>query len=83
MRTIQTKYIGPSNVRGSRIKAWVADEPKMQATIPYDHAMDNFHCHLKAAKALADKINWHGSYIAGSTKNGYVFVNIETRIETL
>lgn len=72
MQAIQTRYFGPSNVRGSRIKAW-ADAGSI--TIPYPHELSGQACHRKAAQALADKFGWKGAYLGGQLPNGdYAFV---------
>jgi hypothetical protein len=57
---IHTKYIAPSNVRGSRIKAYTADWGDCKGfsvTIPYDHSLDGVNVHFKAVKALVEKHN--------------------------
>lgn len=72
MKTIQTKYIGSSNVRGARIKAFDCDGNSV--TIPYPHELSGEDVHRKAAEALRDKMQWDGELIGGSIKSGYVFV---------
>ena len=72
MKAISTKYLGPSNVRGSRIKAY--DEDGNQATINYPHELSGEAVHRQAAEALRDKMGWTGTLIGGGTKEGYVFV---------
>jgi hypothetical protein len=72
MQAILTHYVGPSNVRGSRYIATNADGKR--AIVSADHALDSFHNHARAAKALADKLDWHGVMEAGATKRGYAFV---------
>ncbi len=57
---IHTKYIAPSNVRGSRIKAYTADwgdRKGFSVTIPYDYSLDGVNVHFKAVKALVEKHN--------------------------
>lgn len=50
MQAIVTKYLGPTNVRGSRIKA-ACDRGSI--TVPYDHSA---HCpHETARRALVEK----------------------------
>lgn len=71
MKAITTKYIGPSNVRGSRIKAFDGDGHSV--TLSYDPAINSDQNHLKAACALRDKMQWKGKLIGGGTKTGYVF----------
>jgi hypothetical protein len=72
MKAIQTKYIGPTNFRGSRIKA--SDGDKNSITISYPYELSGEDVHRKAAEALRDKMGWTGNLIGGGLKNGYVFV---------
>ena len=73
MQTITTKYLGPTNRRGSRVKATHTGN-YTSVTLGYDHALDSEGNHLAAAKALTDKLNWQGDYIGGHTAEGMVFV---------
>lgn len=72
MKAILTKYIGPSNTRGSRIKA--TDTDGNQITISYDHELNSDQAHLKAAIALCEKMEWSTDIIGGGLKDGYAFV---------
>lgn len=83
MQAITTKYIGPSNMRGSRIKAtcW-----RKSVSIPYPHELSGIECHKAAAVALLaalDEEDGQGSskfsastLIGGGMPdgNGYAFV---------
>jgi hypothetical protein len=76
MQAIQTRYFGPTNNRGSRIKAWAQAG---SITIPYPYELSGQACHRKAAEALALKCEWdtpfYGELLGGQLKNGdYVFV---------
>lgn len=55
MQAIRTRYYGPSNMRGSRIKAQ-CDAGSL--TIPYDHALDIEGNHVAAREALLIKLGW-------------------------
>ena len=60
MIAIHTKYIGPTNTRGARIKAYTAnwgDRKGFSATIPYPYAHSYEVCHFQAVKALVEKNN--------------------------
>ncbi len=72
-QAIVTKYIGPSNMRGSRIKAKAAAG---SITIHYDDSLNSEKAHAKAAEALARKYGWNGRYFQGGMPgyNGYCFV---------
>ena len=72
MVAIETKYIGCTNTRGSRIKAVSGNGNSI--TIGYPHEFSNAECHFQAAKALCEKMDWAGELIAGGTRSGYVFV---------
>lgn len=81
MQAIITKYIGPTNKRGSRIKARqaasYAGKPK-SVTIDWDYGLRVEHNHKAAAIALAAKLGWHGDWAGGSNcGEGYVFVNVD------
>ena len=72
-QAIVTKYLGPTNHRGSRIKA------KCEAgtiTIPWDSAFDVAENHAHAAKQLASKLDWRGPWTLGAlpSNDGYVLV---------
>lgn len=72
MKTILTKYMGPTNCRGSKIKA--SDEDGNTVTLPYDSAKNSNDCHLEAAVALCQKMDWIGKLHGGHTKAGMVWV---------
>lgn len=54
MQAIQTKYIGPSNTKGSRIKAtcWLTS-----ITVAWDHSLNSEANHKEAINALVEKLN--------------------------
>ena len=72
MKTIVTKYYGPTDRKGSRIIA--SDKDGNRVTIPYPYELNREDVHRKAAQALCDKLGWSGSLVGGSLKEGYVFV---------
>ena len=69
---ITTRYVGPGNVRGSRIIATSASGQR--CVVPYDDAGRSEDAHVKAARALAVKLGWQGRWVMGGTKTGYAFV---------
>jgi hypothetical protein len=75
-QAIETKYLGPTNTKGGRIKAtaWAGS-----VTLPYDHALSAEKNHQKAAFALLLKLRWNGTYAQGANVkgDGYHFVNVE------
>lgn len=76
MKAIQTRYVGPTDTKGSRI---IASEPDgKRLTLSYDSALDSEPNHRKAAEALRDKLNWSGNLAGGYLKNStYVWVFVE------
>ena len=73
MKAIQTKYLGPTNFKGSRIKAYDCDNNQITIPYPYDISWEEDK-HKKAAMAFMEKMGWTGEIKGGSTKTGYVFV---------
>lgn len=75
MQVIQTKYIGPSDSRGSRIRAW-CDFGSI--SIPYPHQLSGQAVYRAAADALVVKLGWQdaGPLLGGALpcNAGYVFV---------
>ena len=76
MQAIQTRYLSPTNTRGSRIKAWAAAG---SITIPYPHELSGQAVHRAAAEALAVKLGWtdptYAPLLGGCLPNGdYAFV---------
>lgn len=71
-QAIATKYLGPNNYQGARIKA-TADAGSI--TVSWDHARNVEDNHTAAALALADKLGWTGNWVGGSLPGpGFVFV---------
>lgn len=74
MQAIETKYLGPTNHRGARIKATTAGGDSV--TVSYDYASHD--PHGEAVKALLIKTGWKGNMISGGSSNGrcvWVFVD--------
>ncbi len=66
-QAISTKYLGPTDHRGSRVSA------RCQAcslTVAWDDALDVTENHTAAAKALATKLQWVGRWIGGALPDG-------------
>lgn len=72
-QSIVTKYLGPTNHRGARIKATIASGAKAY-TMPYNYELDTDDNHAAAAHELAQRLGWGGEYIGGHTATGMVFV---------
>lgn len=75
-QAIETRYLGPTNTKGGRIKAtaWAGS-----ITIGYNHALDTQDNHRAAANALIAKMDWRGPFAQGGNikGDGYYFVNVE------
>lgn len=75
-QAIETRYLGPTNTKGGRVKAtaWAGS-----VTVPYDHALDVQDNHRAAQLALRHKLGWQGKFAQGGNVkgDGYVFVNVE------
>lgn len=71
MQAIQTKYLAPTNSRGSRFKAtcWAGS-----ITVPYDYSVNVEPNHLQAAMALCVKLGWvapeYGRMAGGTLADG-------------
>jgi hypothetical protein len=78
--TITTKYLGPTDFRGSRIRA--TSSAGRSVTLPYDCALDSFANHAAAARALAAKVGVTGQFASGSVSDGYVFVRVYSDLVT-
>lgn len=77
---IETKFLGPTNFRGSRYKAFtrgkIGDNRSPSIIIDADHRFDYTKNHVAVAFALAKKLKWSGIWIEGQTDNGSVFVRL-------
>jgi len=77
---IFTKYLGPTNTHGSRIKAWAAGSLSGGRTpyvvVPYMHGMSQEMNHDSAALELAEQLGWFGSWVGGDHDTGRVFVHV-------
>ena len=73
MKAILTKYLGPTNVRGSRVKA---SAEGVSVTIPYASELNAERAHDEAALALVRKMGWPGTLVRGGRPDmrGYVYV---------
>jgi hypothetical protein len=70
-QAITTKFLAPTNNRGSRIKA-TAEAGSL--TVSWDYGLDASANHEIVAQALADRYGWTGELVGGATRTGYVFV---------
>lgn len=78
MKTIETKYLGPTNFKGSRIRATDGDNTIFLSRDCCD-SIDE--AHSRTALALKAKLGWTGKMIGGHTKSGMVFVFVKGALE--
>lgn len=73
-QAIVTKYLGPTNYRGARVKATCQAG---SVTLAWDDALDVNGNHDAAAKALTAKVGWsvrlYGGSLPDGTGNCYVW----------
>lgn len=78
-QSIATKYLGPTDARGSRVKA--TSSSGLSVTRPWDDALSIDENHAKAAIALCVKLTWKGRLAVGAAYKGdgnvYVFVDTD------
>jgi hypothetical protein len=79
---ITTRFLGPTNYRGARIKATIPDyargdtRKRPSVTLGWDHALTAEGNHAAAARALALKLGWTGDYHLGDNGESYIFVRV-------
>lgn len=76
MQVIQTKVLQLTNKTPARVKATHTGN-SLSATVEINPSEDtNFH--IEAARLLKKKLGWEGTMIGGNTKEGMVFVPVES-----
>lgn len=70
-QAITTKFLGPTNSRGSRVRA---TSEAGSLTVAWEHALNVTENHRAAAEKLAKKLEWAGLWYGGGTSNGFVWV---------
>lgn len=80
MQAIQTKFLGPTNTRSSRVKAFTEAFPR-GVIVGWDYGAGNGTGrsdveanHDRAAAAFIRKMEWFGTWARGSTRDGFVYV---------
>ena len=71
MIAILTKFIGPTNYRGARVKAFTTSGHRI--IVPWDHSQNVEENHDAAALALCRKMEWCGKLVRGGTDVGYAY----------
>lgn len=78
MVSIETKFIGPTNTLGARIKAYTSES----SNLPGRYV--TMGCHSTpgdasdaAALVLLRKLGWGGRWLKGHTGRGWVYVSVD------
>ena len=72
MKAIQVRYLGPTNTKGTRWKAWAWGGASV--TLSRDYALNGDQDAKRVAEALCDKMAWGPIKGSGQLPNGdYVF----------
>jgi hypothetical protein len=79
MIAIRTKYLGPTDTLGSRVKAFTSNG--QQRTIPWGQAARDGDNHKIAAMALCVQEDWKGHMVGAHVRNGMVWVWTDTVAE--
>lgn len=87
MYAIRTRYLGPTDNYGSRIKAQTHPTGQLSVTISYPHELSGSDCHYAAVQALIAKAaklpdNWlpvdgwnADQHIETEDSRGYIFLH--------
>ena len=71
MIAILTKFMGPTNYRGARVKAYTTSGHRI--VVPWNHSLNVEENHDAAALALCHKMGWGGKLVRGGTDVGYAY----------
>ena len=73
MKAIETRFLGPTDTKGSR---YVADDGDgNRVIVSADHSLSAEGNHESACVALLRKMNWRGTYRGGYTSRGMAWVD--------
>lgn len=83
MIAIETRYVGPTDTRGSRVQVRRMDGPAPSGikadkpTTIYVHWPDEYSgedAHFVGVKEFCRRYDWHGKLVCGGTDCGFVWV---------
>lgn len=77
MIAIETKYMGPTDCRGSRIIAFTCNGHRL--SMHYDDGKNSEENHRYVAQQLMKKMGWDHDIVTGGTKTGYCHVMINRK----
>ena len=72
---IKTKYLGPTDRRGARIRATDINAKK-SIIVPYDYSVGRHEAHLMAARLLCKRLDRYGEFAWEDYKDGLILVEI-------
>lgn len=78
MKAIRVRFLGPTNTRGSRWKASVADGQDIASvTVSSDHSMSD--PQLRALEALVTKLGWqrYAPWVEGVYGGDYYYISAD------
>lgn len=76
-QAIHTKYIGPTNHKGARVKAY---GQAGAVTVGWDHALDTQGNHNRAVVAFLESFKWGGTWVNGGSADDVGFVYVEVPV---
>lgn len=80
-QTIQTKYVGPTNFKGSRIKARTSSGISIIRN--YNCGLNIDENHAKVARELQEKMKWHADLVGGQNADGsYTWIMVGAKVAT-
>lgn len=86
MVALETRWHGPTNVRGSRISCRRMDADSNGRKTTVFESPDDAYCHershLPAVVKFCEMMGWHGRLVPGSTDRGYVWVWVPAEWQT-
>lgn len=74
MKAISTKYLGATNTKPARIKAYTVDNNSLTLSRHLFDELDGEELHKIVACRLCAKMGWSTDLLGGGTKEGWVFV---------
>lgn len=81
MVAIETRYLGPTNTKGSRIVVTAGSGNRVIANC--NSAISNEENHRRAADLLRRRLHWSGAMVGGSTKAGMAWVFVDNPKDTI
>jgi hypothetical protein len=69
MQAIQTRFLGPTNNRGARVKAYSEGFPR-GVIVEWDYAEGIEDNHRRAVEAFVMAKEWHGLWVMGGAPGG-------------